>query len=199
MEENDTENERDLLPEIVVDEAAEDYVVMDDELPADLEQEDVEQPPPRAQSAAEEEQSVVLQAEVPPMPEQDNIFQTGRPAKKKRNVSEKQRAHLERIRSKALERKREKAAERRAAKTTDQPAKTADQPAPAAAVQPAAPRVEPIPSPYLTQADVDDILNQYDQRRAKKKEAKRKEQRVQNMVSTHLGGGEEDVWAQCFQ
>ena len=82
MEENDTENERDLLPEIVVDEAAEDYVVMDDELPADLEQEDVEQPPPRAQSAAEEEQSVVLQAEVPPMPEQDNIFQTGRPAKK---------------------------------------------------------------------------------------------------------------------
>ena len=42
MEENDTENERDLLPEIVVDEAAEDYVVMDDELPADLEQEDVE-------------------------------------------------------------------------------------------------------------------------------------------------------------
>eukprot|EP01046_Picozoa_sp_COSAG06_P009096 COSAG06_NODE_470_length_15318_cov_32.817531_9_plen_200_part_00 len=199
MEENDTENERDLLPEIVVDEAAEDYVVMDDELPADLEQEDVEQPPPRAQSAAEEEQSVVLQAEVPPMPEQDNIFQTGRPAKKKRNVSEKQRAHLERIRSKALERKREKAAERRAAKTTDQPAKTADQPAPAAVVQPAAPRVEPIPSPYLTQADVDDILNQYDQRRAKKKEAKRKEQRVQNMVSTHLGGGEEDVWAQCFQ
>jgi hypothetical protein len=152
----------------------------------------VEQPPPRAQSAAEEEQSVVLQAEVPPMPEQDNIFQTGRPAKKKRNVSEKQRAHLERIRSKALERKREKAAERRAAKT-------ADQPAPAAVVQPAAPRVEPIPSPYLTQADVDDILNQYDQRRAKKKEAKRKEQRVQNMVSTHLGGGEEDVWAQCFQ
>jgi hypothetical protein len=208
MEENDTENERDLLPEIVVDEAAEDYVVMDDELPADLEQEDVEQPPPRAQSAAEEEQSVVLQAEVPPMPEQDNIFQTGRPAKKKRNVSEKQRAHLERIRSKALERKREKAAERRAAKTAEQPAPAAvvqpaaAQPAaaqPAAAVQPAAPRVEPIPSPYLTQADVDDILNQYDQRRAKKKEAKRKEQRVQNMVSTHLGGGEEDVWAQCFQ
>jgi hypothetical protein len=162
-----------------------------------LEQEDVEQQPPRAQSAAEEEQSVVLQAEVPPMPEQDNIFQTGRPAKKKRNVSEKQRAHLERIRSKALERKREKAAERRAAKTADQPAPAAAvQPA---AVQPAAPRVEPIPSPYLTQADVDDILNQYDQRRAKKKEAKRKEQRVQNMVSTHLGGGEEDVWAQCFQ
>jgi hypothetical protein len=100
MEENE-ENERDLLPEIVVDEAAEDYVVMDDELPPDLEQEE-EQQPPRAQSAVEEEQSVVLQAEVPPMPKQDNIFQMGRPAKKKRNVSEKQRAHLERIRSKAL-------------------------------------------------------------------------------------------------
>ena len=96
-----------------------------------------------------------------------------------------------------MERKREKAAERRAAKTAEQPAPAAVvQPA---AAQPAAPRVEPIPSPYLTQADVDDILNQYDQRRAKKKEAKRKEQRVQNMVSTHLGGGEEDVWAQCFQ
>ena len=37
------------------------------------------------------------------------MFQTGKPVKKKRQVSEKQRQHLDRIRIKALERKKEKA------------------------------------------------------------------------------------------
>ena len=55
---------------------------------------------------------VVVEPELPPAPEQDNIFQTGKPAKKKRQVSEKQKAHLDRIRAKALERKKEKASER---------------------------------------------------------------------------------------
>eukprot|EP01046_Picozoa_sp_COSAG06_P055634 COSAG06_NODE_10288_length_1710_cov_3.845438_1_plen_65_part_00 len=61
---------------------------------------------------------------------------SGRGAKRgavqKRQVSEKQRAHLERIRSKAQEQEREKAPKRRAAKTTEQPAH-------AAVVQPAVP------------------------------------------------------------
>ena len=122
------ENERELLPEIVVDEAAEDYVVMDE--PED-------EPEPSKSRAAAEEESVVVQPEMLPAPEQDNIFQTGKPVKKKRNVSEKQRAHLERIRSKALERKKEKAAERKAAR---------------AAVQASAPKVEVEPAAYSAPA-----------------------------------------------
>ena len=45
-------------------------------------------------------------------------------------------------------------------------------------------------------SDVDSILNQYEERRAKKKEAKRKEQRARELVSTHMQ--QDDVWAQCF-
>ena len=53
---------------------------------------------------------------LPPTPEHDNIFHTGKSVKKKRNVSEKQRAHLECIDPKALERKREKVDERKVAR-----------------------------------------------------------------------------------
>ena len=118
-------------------------------------------------------------------------------------MSEKQRAHLERIRSKALERKKEKAAERKVARTTKQaptvqPTPTEHPPAAAAAAPPehTPPKVEPVPSPYLTHADVDSILSQYEERRAKKKEAKRKEQRARELVSTYIQ--QDDVWAQCF-
>ena len=197
--EHPEENERELLPEIVVDETAEDYVVME-EAGEEEEEEAAAPPPPRAEP---KEESVVLEAELPPTPEQDNIFQTGKPAKKKRNVSEKQWAHLEWIRSKALERKKEKAAERKVARTTRQtPAVQSaptEQPAPVAAVaapEHTPPKVEPVPSPYLTHADMEGILNQYEERRAKKKEAKRKEQRARELVSTHIQ--QDDVWAQCF-
>ena len=104
--EHPQENEQDLLPEIIVDETAEDFV-QDDEPPAEPEPE----PTP-------EQEEVVVEPELPPAPEQDNIFQTGKPVKKKRNVSEKQKAHLDRIRAKALERKREKADERAKARST---------------------------------------------------------------------------------
>ena len=102
----------DILPEIVVDESAEQYVQQPEE--------EEDQPPLPAPAEAEEpvQNEVVVEPELPPAPEQDNIFQTGKPVKKKRNVSEKQRAHLERIRTKALERKKEKAAERKAARAT---------------------------------------------------------------------------------
>ena len=100
----------DILPEIVVDESAEQYVQQPEE--------EDDQPPLPAPKEQEEpvQNEVVIEPELPPAPEQDNIFQTGKPVKKKRNVSEKQRAHLERIRTKALERKKEKAAERKAAR-----------------------------------------------------------------------------------
>ena len=87
----------DILPEIVVDESAEQYVQQPEE--------EEDEPPLPAPAEAEEpvQNEVVIEPELPPEPEQDNIFQTSKPVKKKRNVSEKQRAHLERIRTKALE------------------------------------------------------------------------------------------------
>ena len=179
----------DILPEIVVDESAEQYVQQPEE---------EDEPPLPAPAEAEEhlQNEVVIEPELPPAPEQDNIFQTGKPVKKKRNVSEKQRAHLERIRTKALERKKEKAAERKAARATSQPAPGEDT-APADTTPAPAPRVEPVPSPYLTHEDVDAILSRYEERRAKKKEAKRKEAQAQELVRTHMQ--QDDVWAQCFQ
>ena len=73
----------------------------------------------------EENEVVVMEAPaLPPTPEQDNIFQTGRPVKKKRQVSEKQRAYLDRIRAKALERKKEKANERAQVRSALAPAPT---------------------------------------------------------------------------
>ena len=99
--------DQDLLPEIVLDESAEGFVP-DHDPPVPVE--------PELELELElelEEEVVVMEAPVlPPAPEQDNIFQTGKPLKKKRQVSEKQRAHLDRIRAKALERKKEKAGER---------------------------------------------------------------------------------------
>ena len=61
---------------------------------------------------------------------------------------------------------------------------------------PTAPRVEPVPPAYLTHDDVDNILLRYDERRQKRKDAKRKEAQAQQLVSAHLQ--EDDVWAQCF-
>jgi hypothetical protein len=182
------QEEQDLFPEIVLDETAEGFVPDHDppvpvepELELELELEE-----------DEENEVVVMDAPVlPPAPEQDNIFQTGKPLKKKRQVSEKQRAHLDRIRAKALERKKEKAGERAQVRAAKEPA-------------PAAPKVQPVPAPqpapqqqYLTQDDVEAILSKYDERRLKKKESKRKEEQAQQLVSTHLQT--DDVWEQCFR
>ena len=122
-----------------------------------------------------------------PAPEQDNIFQTGKPLKKKRQASEKQRAHLDRIRAKALERKKEKAGERAQVRAALEPS-----PAPAPV-----PKVQPVPQQYLTHDDVDAILSKYDARRLKKKESKRKEEQAQQLVRTHIQT--DDVWEQCFR
>ena len=63
---------------------------------------------------------------------------------------------------------------------------TAEDTAPADTTPAPAPRVEPVPSPYLTHEDVDAILSRYEERRAKKKEAKRKEAQAQELVRTHM-------------
>ena len=179
------EEEQEILPEIVLDETADAFVPDDD--------------PPVPQPPEEEEQEVVVKTELPPPPEQDNIFQTGKPVKKKRQVSEKQRAHLDRIRAKALERKKEKASERakaRASSKAESAPAPASQPAPAPAEQPTL-KVEPVPPQYLTHDDVDAILSRYDERKQKKKAAKRKEEQAQQLVHTHLQT--DDVWEQCFR
>ena len=178
------EEEQEILPEIVLDETADAFVPDDD--------------PPVPQPPEEEEQEVVVEPELPPPPEQDNIFQTGKPVKKKRQVSEKQRAHLDRIRAKALERKKEKASERAKARASSKAA-PAPAPAPVTAAQPEqlAPKVEPVPPQYLTHDDVDAILSRYDERKQKKKAAKRKEEQAQQLVHTHLQT--DDVWEQCFR
>ena len=178
------EEEQEILPEIVLDETADAFVPDDD--------------PPVPQPPEEEEQEVVVKPELPPPPEQDNIFQTGKPVKKKRQVSEKQRAHLDRIRAKALERKKEKASERAKARASSKAA-PAPAPAPVAASQPEQPtlKVEPVPPQYLTHDDVDAILSRYDDRKQKKKVAKRKEEQAQQLGHTHLQT--DDVWEQCFR
>ena len=118
------EEEQEFLPEIVLDETADAFV------PDDA--------PPVPQPPEEEEQEVVVEPQIQPPPEQDNIFQTVMPVKKKRQVSEKQRAHLDRIRAKALERKKEKASERAKARASSKAA-PAPAPAPVAASQPEQP------------------------------------------------------------
>ena len=101
---------------------------------------------------------------------------------------------------KALERKKEKASERAKARASSK-AESAPAPAPAPVAtlppdQPA-PKVEPVPPNYLTHDDVDAILSRYDERKQKKKAAKRKEEQAQQLVHTHLQT--DDVWEQCFR
>ena len=91
MPADDPEPENEIFPEIIVDET--DYI------PSDEEPEPEPEPEPVVP-----EQPVQIEP-----PQQDDMFQTGKPVKKKRQVSEKQRQHLDRIRIKALERKKEKA------------------------------------------------------------------------------------------
>ena len=178
------QEEQDLFPEIVLDETAEGFVP-DHDPPVPVE--------PELELELEEEEVVVMDAPVlPPAPEQDNIFQTGKPLKKKRQVSEKQRAHLDRIRAKALERKKEKAGERAQVRAALEPS-----PAPAPV-----PKVQPVPvpqpaAPYLTHQDLDAILSKYDERRLQKKDARRKEEEAKQLVRTHIQT--DDVWEQCFR
>ena len=54
-----------------------------------------------------------------------------------------------------------------------------------------------MPPQYLTHDDVDAILSRYDERKQKKKVAKRKEEQAQQLVHTHLQTDE--VWEQCFR
>ena len=177
MPADDPEPENEIFPEIIVDET--DYIPSDEELEPEPEPEPVvpEQP-----------------VQIEP-PQQDDMFQTGKPVKKKRQVSEKQRQHLDRIRAKALERKKEKADARKKEKqAVDTPPPPVIKPITQQATAPA-----PAPAPaqqYLTKDDVDHILDRYKEKRQIRKRAKAKEVEATQLVHTHLQ--KDDVWEQCF-
>ena len=177
---DEPEPENDIFPEIIVDES--DYVPSDEE------------PEPEP----EPEQVVPEQPVIVEPPQQDDMFQTGKPVKKKRHVSEKQRQHLDRIRIKALERKKEKAEARKKEKQAPVIKPIVDK-APAPPVQ-----QEPQPQPqpqqqqqqYLTTNDVEQILDRYKEKRQIRKRAKAKEVEATQLVHTHMQ--KDDVWEQCF-
>ena len=172
--------ENDIFPEIIIDE--ENYVPSDEE------------PEPEP----EPEPEVAPEPIVVEPPHQDDMFQTGKPVKKKRQISEKQRQHLDRIRAKALEKKKEKAETRKKEKQ----GKEKQEPSPPPVVKPVQPAQSsaPVPAPttsqYLTHDDVDMILDRYKAKRQVRKKDKAKVAAAKQMVQSHIS--KDDVWEQCF-
>ena len=123
---SDTES---ILPEILIDDTADEYVETDDEPGT---------PSPKTRPPANE---IFYQDEEPPEdepapPAVEPTFNYVKPAKPKRQVSEKQRQHLATIRTKALETRKANAKAKRGSKLKAQPA-PAPTPAPAPAPTPA--------------------------------------------------------------
>ena len=170
--------ESEIFPEIIVDD--ENYVPSDDE------------PPPEPQPEPEPE--VAPEPVVLAPPQHDDMFQTGKPVKKKRQISEKQRQHLDRIRAKALEKKKENAESRKKERQKTDPPPPVVKP-----IQPPSTVQAPVPAPapqYLTHDDVESILDRYKAKRQVRKKDKAKEAAAQQMVQTHIT--KDDVWEQCF-
>ena len=169
-----------ILPEIVIDDTAEDYVETDDEPST---------PPAKSKPPATE----IFEQENEPAPVP--VVEPVIPKKPKRQVSEKQRQHLASIRAKALEARKANAKAKREAKTkASKPPEPAPVPAPAPA---------PAPQPASRQqqfndADVDQLLDRYKARRRVKKEAKRKDEEVRRKVQ-HVAAPpvHDDPWAEC--
>ena len=101
---SDTES---ILPEILIDDTADEYVETDDEPGT---------PSPKTRPPANE---IFYQEEEPPAVEP--TFNYVKPAKPKRHVSEKQRQHLATIRTKALETRKANAKAKRDLKLKAQP------------------------------------------------------------------------------
>ena len=170
-----------ILPEIVIDDTAEDYVETDDEPST---------PPAKSKPPATE----IFEQENEPAPVP--VVEPVIPKKPKRQVSEKQRQHLASIRAKALEARKANAKAKREARTK---ASKSPEPAPAPAPAPT-----PAPPPASRQqqfndADVDQLLDRYKARRRVKKEAKRKDEEVRRKVQ-HVAAPpvHDDPWAECF-
>ena len=166
-----------ILPEIVIDDTADDYVETDDEPST---------PSPKSKPPATE---IFEQENEPPVPAVEPSFDDVKPKKPKRKVSEKQRQHLASIRAKALESRKANAKAKREAKQQQQ------KPAPAPAPAPA----QPVAAKF-NDGDVDQLLDRYKARRRVKKEAKQKDEEVRRKVQhvTAPPPTHDDPWAECF-
>ena len=177
---SDTES---ILPEILIDDTADEYVETDDEPGT---------PSPKTRPPANE---IFYQDEEPPEdepapPAVEPTFNYVKPAKPKRQVSEKQRQHLATIRTKALETRKANAKAKRESKLKAQPA-----PAPTPAPAPA-----PTPAPAMfNDTDVDQLLDRYKARRRVKKAAAQQDEEVRRKVQ-HVTAPppQDDPWAECF-
>ena len=168
-----------ILPEIVIDDTAEDYVETDDEPST---------PPAKSKPPATE----IFEQENEPAPVP--VVEPVIPKKPKRQVSEKQRQHLASIRAKALEARKANAKAKREAKTK---ASKPPEPAPVPAPAPAPPHASR--QQQFNDTDVDQLLDRYKARRRVKKEAKRKDEEVRRKVQ-HVTAPpvHDDPWAECF-
>ena len=172
-----------ILPEILIDDTADEYVETDDEPGT---------PSPKTRPPANE---IFYQDEEPPEdepapPAVEPTFTYVKPAKPKRQVSEKQRQHLATIRTKALETRKANAKAKRESKLKAQPA-----PAPTPAPAPA-----PTPAPArFNDTDVDQLLDRYKARRRVKKAAAQQDEEVRRKVQ-HVTAPppQDDPWAECF-
>ncbi len=168
-----------ILPEIVIDDTAEDYVETDDEPST---------PPAKSKPPATE----IFEQENEPAPVP--VVEPVIPKKPKRQVSEKQRQHLASIRAKALEARKANAKAKREAKTkASKPPEPAPVPAPAPAPPPASRQQQ------FNDTDMDQLLDRYKARRRVKKEAKRQDEEVRRKVQ-HVAAPpvHDDPWAECF-
>ena len=173
---SDTES---ILPEILIDDTADEYVETDDEPGT---------PSPKTRPPANE---IFYQDEEPPEdepapPAVEPTFNYVKPAKPKRQVSEKQRQHLATIRTKALETRKANAKAKRDLKLKAQP-----KPAPTPAPTPAPAR--------FNDTDVDQLLDRYKARRRVKKAAAQQDEEVRRKVQ-HVTAPppQDDPWAECF-
>ena len=178
---SDTES---ILPEILIDDTADEYVETDDEPGT---------PSPKTRPPANE---IFYQDEEPPEdepapPAVEPTFNYVKPAKPKRQVSEKQRQHLATIRTKALETRKANAKAKRDAKASKAQPTPAPTPAPAPAPTPAPAR--------FNDTDVDQLLDRYKARRRVKKAAAQQDEEVRRKVQ-HVTAPppQDDPWAECF-
>ena len=178
---SDTES---ILPEILIDDTADEYVETDDEPGT---------PSPKTRPPANE---IFYQDEEPPEdepapPAVEPTFNYVKPAKPKRQVSEKQRQHLATIRTKALETRKANAKAKRDAKASKAQPKPTPTPAPAPAPTPAPAR--------FNDTDVDQLLDRYKARRRVKKAAAQQDEEVRRKVQ-HVTAPppQDDPWAECF-
>ena len=172
---------KDILPDIIIDDSADDYVETDEE--SEDEPEPQKSRPPASEIFAGK-QPIEVEVEIESEEESQQPREEPQPvaqleiqpiAKPKRQASNKQKEHLARIRVKAVESRRQKAAQKKS------------------------PPAQSIQHPTFTEQDVDRLLDRYKERRkAKKPKPKRNEDSLPAEQPLHNIQPMDDPWADCF-